>query len=60
MSKGPDSDYDKRIISHGHLWNGYSVTSNDGDRKPFDVMTSTELLGTIGSVASLLVAPSTK
>jgi len=59
MKKGPGSVYDK--------WNTYpwsfltEIFHNDqpshgGDRKTFEVMTSTSPKGTHGSVASLLVA----
>ena len=44
----------------GHLWHRYSIMVNQvihgGDRKIFEVMTSTLSKGTLGSVASLLAA----
>jgi hypothetical protein len=58
MRKGPESVYDKWNISvvicdtDIPLWS----TSHGGDRKTFEVMTSTYLRGTLDSVASLLAA----
>jgi hypothetical protein len=51
MGLGPDYDYDKRaqIFRNG-------LQSHGGDRKIFKVMISASLLGTLGSVFSLLTA----
>jgi hypothetical protein len=55
MSKVPGSAYDKWNISVTQIFHS-GQTSHGGDRKTFEVMTSTYLRGTLGSVASLLAA----
>ena len=49
-----------RQVEHirGHLQHRYSITDNNygGDRKTFEVMTSTYPIGTLGLVAALLAA----
>jgi hypothetical protein len=55
MRKQPGSAYDKWNISVAQIFHN-GQPSHGGDRKIFEVMTSTLPKGTLGSVASLLVA----
>ena len=58
MRKGPDYNYDKRHISVVICDTDiqFQLTNHCDDRKTFEVMTSFQKIGELGSEASLLAA----